>query len=354
MFLWEYLKACGKPIVVYGTGNGGDKVFDCCQKSGLHVSAVFASDDHATEKTFHDLPVGTYDSVMERYPDGVILVAFGTYDMEIVQRIRQMGENHEVFVPDVPLFGGEIFSREYLSTNESVIQKARSLLSDEWSCNVFDAMVRAKCSGRLEDYLSADTPRSADLKLLNLGKEEAYLDLGAYNGDTIEEFLELTAENYASITAFEPNAQNYRKLQTYAASKENLKLYPFASWNEPAVLTFSGKGGRMCAKVPELPGQYKHLREVEAIAVDSLQKDFSYVKMDVEGAELETLLGIKETINRCHPKLLISCYHRTDDFIRLPLQLEELCPGYRMYLRRNPCIPAWEIQLYALYPEENP
>ncbi|MDD6024624.1 MAG: FkbM family methyltransferase [Oscillospiraceae bacterium] len=352
MFLWEYLKACGKPIVVYGIGNGGDKVFACCQEWGLQVSAVFASDDHATKKTSHDLPVGTYDTVMERYPDGVILVAFGTYDMEIVQRIRQMGQNHAVFVPDVPLFGGSIFTREYLAANELDIQKARSLFSDEWSCNVFGAMLRAKCSGRLEDYLSADTPRSEDLKLLNLGDKEAYLDLGAYNGDTIEEFLNLTEGHYASITAFEPNAQNYRKLQTYAASKENLLLYPFASWNEPAVLTFSGKGGRMCAKVPELPGQYKHLHEVEAIPVDSLSEDFTFVKMDVEGAERETLLGMQETIKRCHPKLLISCYHRTDDFIRLPLLLEELCPGYRMYLRRNPCIPAWEIQLYAIYPEE--
>jgi hypothetical protein len=129
-------------------------------------------------------------------------------------------------------------------------------------------------------------------------------------------------------------------------------LYPWASWQETTLLTFSGKGGRNCGVVPALPGQYRHQHSVEARTVDCLQETYTYVKMDVEGAEAETLLGMRETLARCHPKLLISAYHKTDDFITLPMLLQQLCPGYRMYLRRNPCLPAWEIQLYALWEQK--
>ena len=58
-----------------------------------------------------------------------------------------------------------------------------------------------------------------------------------------------------------------------------------------------------------------------------------------------------DTFKRCRPKMLISAYHKPDDLITLPLLVEKLCPGYKMYLRRNRCLPAWEIQLYCIYTE---
>jgi FkbM family methyltransferase len=266
----------------------------------------------------------------------------------VLQRIEEMASRYEVLVPDLPLFGGEIISPAYLSEHAEQIDAARALFQDRQSLSVFDAMLEAKYTGSLTALYRADTMREDDMRLLSLGSHERFLDLGAYNGDTIREFLRLTDGKYAGITAMEPDVHNFKKLHEATALLPNVTLRPEASWNKACELTFSGKGGRNCGKKPDLPGKYTHLHSVPAIPMDSLNQDFTYVKMDVEGSEAETLNGMRNTLHRCHPKLLISAYHKTDDFITLPLLLEQLCPGYQMYLRRNRCLPAWEIQLYCI------
>ena len=82
--------------------------------------------------------------------------------------------------------------------------------------------------------------------------------------------------------------------------------------------------------------------------MDALSLEVSYAKMDVEGAEAETLQGMAQTISRCRPKLLISAYHRPDDFITLPLLAAQLLPDADFYLLKDARIPTWEIQLCVL------
>lgn len=348
MYLWDYLSSTSLPIIVYGMGNGADKLFALCAEHGIIVSAVFASDDHARGNLFHDLPVEKYSDIRNRYPEAIILLAFGIYDPVVIARIESMADRYQVFAPDLPLFGGPLISPEYLSVHAEKISAARNLFSDEQSRFVFDTILSAKQSGSIPLLRQTETPRLNDMKLLSLTSQERFLDLGAYNGDTITEFLFLTNGAYDAITAFEPDAHNYRKLAEATASLSNITLYPYASWDHFETLTFTGKGGRNCAIKTDLPGRQPHLHPVKAIPIDSLDLAPTYIKMDVEGAEAETLHGMQETIHRSHPKLCISVYHKTDDFITLPLLLDALCPGYRMYLRHNPCLPAWELQLYAV------
>lgn len=353
MFLWHRLQTESRPILVYGMGNGAEKILALSQEYGVTISGIFASNDHARTVEFQGYSVMSYDEAMKKYTDAVILVAFGVYQEDVLRRIEALSVTHTVLIPDLPLLGGNILTPKAVENNQDSIKSARALLSDEKSRRVFDAMLKAKLTGELLPHFSEDTTRNADMELLQLNSHEHYLDLGAYNGDTIKEFLSHVDGKYDAIHAFEPDTHNFRKLSEFTQSIPNATLYPYASWNTETTLIFSGKGGRNCAMKPDLPGQYKHLHEVAAIPVDSLNADFSYVKMDVEGAEAETLRGMRQLLCRCRPKLLISCYHKPDDFITLPLLLEALRPGYRMYLRRNRCLPAWEIQLYCIYPENN-
>ena len=220
--------------------------------------------------------------------------------------------------------------------------------ADEKSRQLFRSLLEAKLSGNPKTLMANTSPRSELLELLHLGPEESYLDLGAYRGDTIEEFLALTQGSYRQITALEPDAHNYKKLQEAWGNSDRVTLLPYASWNAQTTLEFTGKGGRNCSKKPDLPGKYTHLHPVHAISVDELGLDVSYVKMDVEGSEAETLQGMTETIRRCKPKMLVSAYHKPDDFITLPRLIQTICPDYRLYLRRSHCIPAWEIQICAI------
>ena len=85
----------------------------------------------------------------------------------------------------------------------------------------------------------------------------------------------------------------------------------------------------------------------------SQKRNTDFIKYDVEGSEYEALLGSQKTIQRCAPKLLVSLYHRSEDLFVLPRLVKQLNPSYRLYLRKLPYIPAWDLNLYALTDERN-
>ena len=90
--------------------------------------------------------------------------------------------------------------------------------------------------------------------------------------------------------------------------------------------------------------------ETRVEAVDNIPcgNAATYIKADVEGADYETLLGMRKTIKSCKPKLNFAAYHRFEDIFRLPLFTHELNPDYKIYLRHHPYIPAWDTNLYCV------
>ena len=348
MFLWEELRAFSGPILVYGMGNGAEKLLALCREYGISIAGIFSSDSHAREGMFQGCPVLSRTKALAQYPDAMLLLAFGTERPDEVTDLLKLSEQHPMRIPDTPLLGGRILTPGDLSERQEEIRQVSDLWADAQSRHLFHSLLDAKLSGDPKALMANTSPRPELLELLHLGTEESYLDLGAYRGDTIEEFLSLTQGSYRQITALEPDAHNFKKLQEAWGNRNGITLLPYASWNARTTLEFTGKGGRNCSKKPDLPGKYTHLHPVSAIPVDELGLDVSYVKMDVEGAEADTLQGMQETIRRCKPKMLVSAYHKPDDFITLPRLIHSICPDYRLYLRRTPCIPAWEIQVCAI------
>ena len=55
--VWQYLRGIDRPIVMYGTGNGADRIFSVFGRLGITVSAIFASDGFVRSRTFHGIPV---------------------------------------------------------------------------------------------------------------------------------------------------------------------------------------------------------------------------------------------------------------------------------------------------------
>ncbi|MBR2108529.1 MAG: FkbM family methyltransferase [Ruminococcus sp.] len=179
--------------------------------------------------------------------------------------------------------------------------------------------------------------------MLKLTGEEDYLDLGAYNGDTIDEFLSYTDGEYRSITALEPNFKSFKKLQEHCAEMERVSLWQLGSYNENRMINFNTKSGRNCAI--DSNGTPVRVAKVDTILCG---KKITYAKLDVEGAEKETFEGMENTIRLFKPKLNAAAYHRSEDLFGLILQLRELNPDYKFYLRHHPYIPHWDTNIYAV------
>ena len=325
--VWQSLKSSGKPVVLYGMGDGADKVLAAFERFGIEAAAVMASDGFVRGQTFHGYRVMTLAEVEARFGDFAVALCFAS---------------SQTLVPSVPVFGGVLFDDEFISGNIDKLRAAYALMADDLSRRVYENVLMFYRTGRLELLDGITTGKSEAFSLLDLGKNEVYVDLGAYNGDTIDEFLYYSGGTYRKIIALEPNAKNFEKLKAHCGGMARVELWQLGAWSENAVLTFNNKAGRNSAVAD-------HGVQTRVAAVDSLLCGIKagYVKADVEGADYETLIGMKKTL-KAKPKLNFAAYHRFEDIFRLPLLIHELNPEYRIYLRHHPYIPAWDTNIYAV------
>lgn len=344
--LWEYLRTVQKPVVLYGMGDGALKILAVCRHYGIPVAGIFASDEFVRGHSFEGYPVESLGAIEERLGDFIILLCFGVDYDSMLERIAQLARRHETYAPDIPVFGSDLFTPEYLREHRAQLEQVYGLLADAESRQIYADLIAYKLSGKLEYLYRHMGSREEDFgSILTSGPGSVYVDLGAYDGDTVEEFIRHCPE-YGEIWALEPDPKNFRKLQAAAGELPRVHLVPKGSYSGEGEQIFSARGGRNSA----LAESGKKLRPVEMTSVDALLqgKPVDYIKMDVEGAERETLLGCRQTIAAWKPQLSVAAYHRTGDLWELPLLVKELCPEYRLYLRRHKYVPAWEILLYAI------
>lgn len=337
---WEKIKESGLSVVVYGMGNGADKVMDEFNRLSIPVMGVTASDDFVRGQIFRGFKVKKLSEFEGKF---IIAVAFATCIPEVMNHIYSLAEEYRVIVPCVPVFGDEIFNRDFIEANADKINSAYRLFEDS-SKPIFAGCVNFMFGGELETLKSITTPKSEAFEnILCLNENESYLDLGAYRGDTVEEFLHYCGGKYESITALEPDRRTYRKLCDYIENVPYSVAYQKAIYSECKTLIFSSKAGRQ--STISAKGE-----EIEATTVDELCKDkkVTYIKMDVEGAENEAFDGAKITLKSQKPKLNIALYHRSGDIFDLPLKIAEINPEYKFYLRRHPYIPCWDMNLYCV------
>ena len=86
--LWNYLKNADKPIVLYGIGNGADKILDRLETDNVKISGIFSSSGFKKGKIFRGFPVLSYEELYSRFSDMIILVAFGTSRNEVIENIK--------------------------------------------------------------------------------------------------------------------------------------------------------------------------------------------------------------------------------------------------------------------------
>lgn len=351
--VWDHLAETDKPIVMYGMGDGAEKILTVFEKYGIKPAEFMASDEFVRGHYFKGYKVKKLSEIEEQYDDFIIVICFGTAIPEVLERIYSLAERYEVVVPDVPVIGNGLFDSDYISDHESDIMVLHPMFADDFSREVFDKLMKYRVTGDPSVLKACESPKSEAYELLKIGTNEIYVDLGAYNGDTIEEFLKLTNKRFEKIYALEPDRRNYSKMRRrhYALGSGVFEHYNAAAWSEDTTLTFYNKSGRNSALTDNRSVETKgRAVTTDAKSVDSILKGkpASIIKYDVEGSEEQAILGSVETIKKYKPRLIVSLYHRTEDMIKLPLLIHEINPSYKMYLRHHPYLPAWDTNLYCI------
>jgi FkbM family methyltransferase len=188
-----------------------------------------------------------------------------------------------------------------------------------------------------------------------LGQNEVFVDGGAFNGESSMGFIERVKSqslSYSHVYAFEPDAVVCRQAAERLAQCQNLTLVPKGLWSVETELGLFESSATASSSFVDIPVG----SPTANVSVTSLDAAFAglpdsdlptFIKMDIEGAEREALMGAAGIIKRKKPKLAICAYHKPEDVFSLPQVILSMRDDYRFALRQHEN-GLWDTVLYGV------
>ncbi len=337
--MWQELKKAEKPILMYGMGNGADKILAELDKREICVSDFFASDGFVRGHFFHSKKVLSYSEAKEKYKDFIVLLAFGSSLDDVISNIEKIADEQVLYAPDVPVSGTDIFDAEFYNSNYTEIKRAYDALADEDSKEVFAAVVNFKLTGDIRYLTSSPTDKD---DILRYDRYKICVDAGAYRGESCRELFS-KAPNIEKIYALEPDKKSFAKLVAYAEGEPRVTPLNCGAWSDSGEGMFNSQGNRNSSFSADgnVPTSLASVDDILANAAPD------YLKYDVEGCEREALYGSKKVIGTYMPDLLVCVYHRSGDIFSLVNLINDNFSGYDIQLRKKKYVPAWDVYVLA-------
>jgi FkbM family methyltransferase len=224
----------------------------------------------------------------------------------------------------------------------AAVRKAYALLADEPSRWEFVKQLRFRLFLDFDSLVAAPGEEYFPDDLFDLRADEVFIDCGAFDGDTIQMLRERSA--FKQVIALEPDPVNFAKLQEWCGTLPEagrIQTFPWAVGADRGKIRFEATG-TMASKAGE--GSL----EVDVVPLDELLREPpTFIKMDIEGAEPEALLGAGKLIARHDPLLAISAYHQQDHLWRILSLIESFSDRYRFFLRAHDN-QGWGLVCYAI------
>lgn len=235
----------------------------------------------------------------------------------------------ETGVPlDLPWFVSQ--QRQEVSTNRDWWAQLYNLLSDDNSKKTLADVLRFRLTAN-PDYMCNYSVRLRDQYFEDFMtyESEVFVDAGGFDGDTTEEFVRLYPD-YKKVFFFEPSSKNLDAAKKRLVGMRDIDFRPLGLSDEEGTLQFNSNAGSASSVTQDGGG--------ETISVVTLDKELSkesvsFIKMDLEGWEMNALRGAEEIIRKNKPKLAIAVYHSAKDFREIPQYLLSIHPGYKIFLR---------------------
>lgn len=207
-----------------------------------------------------------------------------------------------------------------------------SLLKDSSSKQVLNKLIQFRLT--LDPFIIEpviDKDLYQPQGILSFRNNEIYVDGGSYDGDSVRLFIRRVKNKYDKILAFEPDKVIYRKLVQKMNDKGRIECLNQGLFNKNGKVSFSTTSDR--ASLIESGGT----SSINVASIDSVLNGerVSFIKMNIEGAEINALKGAQKSIKQWFPKMAISCYHRPSDLWQIPLLINKMSKKYNLYLRQH-------------------
>lgn len=287
---YERLKASTQIKAIFGAGSVGKRlvrVYD-------DIKFECFVDNKCTGQTYREVPVISVQSLKEKYQEALIVISTKRHYEEILQQLLEEG-----------------FKRENIINIGMEYEKLSHL-------QYFDLH-------QLED---------------RKGPKEVFVDGGCFDGNSSLDFYKWRPGGY--VYAWEPDAENRKECKKILEKNGvEYELIPKGLWSEEKELKFEMDGSS--SRISESTGVLIQVDSIDRV----INEPVTYIKMDIEGAEYQGILGAKEMISKYKPRLAICVYHKPEDIWELPLLIHQINPEYVFYLRHY-SFGDVETVLYAL------
>lgn len=346
-------------ILLFGAGN---YAAESVQTFGAdNVIAIFDNDETKWGSAIEGIPVLSPRNYMEKYLSDSVAIVLSTssYQYDIAKQLVDVYkvDRTQIFSLCPDYQEERMYNVEDILNNLELINKVPQLLGDKESRDYFYDSLMARMTH--DPFYLCENPcmhgaywysvkgRNTEIRV---ERNDRIIDCGAYIGDTAQEFLKMT-ENTGKVYCFEPFEENYMQLEKW--KKENklqdiVKTYCVAVSDCSNVMEISAD--EEISTRANIHADSKVKKQVKVELIDNFMDDFDrvdFIKMDVEGEEINALNGARKVIAKYKPKMMISAYHKTSHLWEIPLLVNDICPEYKIYLGHNPKV-SFEPEFYFI------
>lgn len=348
-------------IIIFGAGDSGAWAYQLLTKYGIYPVAYCDNGRRKWGEVKNGLLIDSFENTISKYPNAAICVAsmwieeiekqIIQYDYALKERMFNVLNTMAWETASKAFKSNE---RAYIEKNEKKFKQLYKILSDDKSRETLQGILNYRLTRKHKYLRMIKSNENVYLDEDILSKEQfdfivqnIIVDGGAFDGDTIEYFIEKLGITALKIEAYEVEGKNIKilegKLHKYADLQ--LRVYGNALWSQNGIeMYFEGDG---------LSGRCTNSGKasVQTTTIDLMDMDrngkVGLIKLDIEGAEREALRGAENVIKRDHPILAVCAYHLQDDILELANIINEYYCGYRLYLRHY-MLSSGDTIIYAI------
>ncbi len=339
-------------IVLWGAGFQCKDTVEWIGKE--NIAALFDNNREKWGNKIQGLEVQSPKYEFSKYvdKDTAIIVSSNAYEYEIASElVEKYGvKPAQLFCNSNAVMEKYRFLPQKIKEHWMQIEKIAERFSDRESRQYYENYVKA-CLTRDPLYYT-NNPRSigvyeydAEDVVIGVQAGDVIADCGAYIGDTAKLFLEKTNKK-CEVYCFEPVYSNYKEMCEWVEKEKLNNVYPVnkgvgAQKCNTKVYSSVEDTAQGSTGYERYCGIQKVVSDIQVDSLDNMlgEKKLTYIKMDIEGAEMSALRGASNLIKREKPQMLISAYHKIEDLWEIPEYVLKLIPEYKLFLGHQPHAP---------------
>lgn len=334
----EIIKEAKGKIVIWGSGDCAKSFFNEYGNVERY-DYVVDSDSNKWNTFLESKQIYEPKKILNDNDKDMIVIVATMYFKSVRAKLEEMEYKGTVFsafhIQQANMLGKGAY--EGLERN---IDKLKAILSDEKSIVLVDKILDKRKKSDI-DYSELNEPNQYFVEeIIKRNPEAVFVDGGGYHGETVDEFIEFQKNKFKKIYSFELDEENYNNMDKKKYD-ERVEFLNYGMWSEEKICRY---GSDTTSSSIENEGD----KLAKCIPIDMIcDKDrVTFIKMDIEGAEIEALKGACKTITENRPQLAICIYHKPNDIYEIPFLLKKWVPEYKFFIRHHSEVNV-ETVLYA-------